>query len=208
MTTTGAREEIVVHLGAPEELLAVDPLAPLTAPEGTRVRGTPGVDELLGELLGRPRVRRSRRVVLTLPATALDDAGLAGRLEAGLHRWCAARTERVERESRALWRQGLWALRSGLVLFVVGLALSTNFLDPDVPQFLQDLLGNGVFSVIAWIGLWYPLDLLFFARSPAKREMRALDALATMPVEVRARGAGTRAAGTRDGSPRPESPRP
>jgi hypothetical protein len=197
-STVSAREEIVVHLGTPEELLAVDPLAPLTAPEGTRVRGTPGVDELLGELLGRPGVRRSRRVVLTLPATALDDAGLGGRLEAGLRRWCAARTERVERESRALWRQGLWSLRGGLVLFVVGLALSTDFLEPDVPQYLQDLLGNGVFSVIAWIGLWYPLDLLFFARSPAKREMRALDALAMMPVEVRARDGGSRS-----GSPRP-----
>jgi hypothetical protein len=199
--TTSAREEIVVHLGSPEELLAVDPLAPLTAPEGVRVRATPGVDELLGELLGRSGVRRSRRVVLTLPASALDD-GLAGRLEAGLRRWCAARTERVERESRGQWRQGLWALRSGLVLFVVGLALSTDFLEPDVPQYLQDLLGNGVFSVIAWIGLWYPLDLLFFARSPAKREMRALDVLATMPVEVR-----SRAESPRDGSPRSEGSR-
>ncbi|NMO89577.1 hypothetical protein [Actinomycetospora sp. TBRC 11914] len=187
-TTAGPREEIVVHLGAPDELLAVDPLAPLHAAPGEKVRGMPGVDELLGELLGRPRIRRPRRVVLTLPPAALADDGVAARLEAGLRRWCAARTERVERESRSLWRQGLWSLRGGVALFVVGLVLSTNFLDPDVPQFLQDVLGNGVFLVIAWIGLWYPLDLLFFARSPAKREMRALDVLATMPVEVRPRG--------------------
>jgi hypothetical protein len=180
-----AREEIVVHLGTPEELFTVDPLASLTAPDGARVRAAPGVDELLGELLGRPRIRRSRQVVLTLP----DDAGpdVTTRLETALRRWCGARMERVERESRAQWRQGLWALRSGLVLFVVGLVLSTGFLEPDVPGVLQDLFGNGVFSVIAWIGLWYPLDLLFFARSPAKREMRALDALATMPVQVRLR---------------------
>ena len=122
---------------------------------------------------------------VTLPASAPADAE---HLETGLRRWCAARMERIERESRAQWRQGLWALRSGLVLFVVGLVLSTGFLEPDVPGILQDLFGNGVFSVIAWIGLWYPLDLLLFARSPAKREMRALDALATMPVEVRTRG--------------------
>ena len=186
-STTGAREELVVHLATPEELLVVDPLAPLDAPAGEKVRGAPGVDELLGELLGRAGVRRARRVVLTLPASIAAQDGLSVRLETALRRWCAARTERVERESRGQWRQGLWALRSGLVLFVVGLALSTDFLDPEVPQYLQDLLGNGVFSVIAWIGLWYPLDLLFFARSPAKREMRALDALATMPVEVRAR---------------------
>lgn len=186
-STTDVREEIVVHLGAPEELLVVDPLAPLSAPEAERVRATPGVDELLGELLGRSGIRRRRRVVLTLPAAALADPQVAARLETGLRRWCTARTERVERESRSLWRQGLWALRGGTVLFVVGLVLSTNFLEPDVPQFFQDVLGNGVFLVIAWIGLWYPLDLLFFARSPAKREMRALDVLATMPLEVRAR---------------------
>ena len=186
-STTDVREEIVVHLGTPEDLLAVDPMAPLSAPAGVRIRATPGVDELLGELLGRPRVRRKRRVVLTLPAPALADPEVGARLETGLRRWCAARTERVERESRSLWRQGLWSLRGGVALFVVGLVLSTNFLDPEVPQFFQDVLGNGVFLVIAWIGLWYPLDLLFFARSPAKREMRALDVLATMPVEVRAR---------------------
>jgi hypothetical protein len=126
-------------------------------------------------------------VVLTLPPAALADDGVPARLETGLRRWCVARTERVERESRSLWRQGLWSLRGGVALFIVGLVLSTNFLDPDVPQFLQDVLGNGIFLVIAWIGLWYPLDLLFFARSPAKREMRALDVLATMPVEVRPR---------------------
>ena len=186
-TTTDVREELVVHLGTPEELLAVDPLAPLTASADERVRATPGVDELLGELLGRPGVRRRRRVVLTLPAPVLADAEVGTRLETALRRWCAARTERVERESRSLWRQGLWSLRGGTVLFVIGLVLSTNFLDPEVPQFFQDVLGNGVFLVIAWIGLWYPLDLLFFARSPAKREMRALDVLATMPVEVRPR---------------------
>jgi hypothetical protein len=186
-TTTDVREEIVVHLGSPEELLVVDPLAPLSAPATERVRATPGVDELLGELLGRAGVRRRRRVVLTLPASALTDAEVGPRLETGLRRWGAARMERVERESRSLWRQGLWSLRGGTVLFVVGLVLSTNFLEPEIPQFLQDVLGNGIFLVIAWIGLWYPLDLLFFARSPAKREMRALDVLATMPVVVRGR---------------------
>ncbi len=133
-------------------------------------------------------MRRKRRVVLTLPAPALADPEVGERLETGLRRWCAARTERVERESRALWRQGVWSLRGGVVLFVVGLVLSTGFLDPEVPRVLPGTSSaTASSSVIAWIGLWYPLDLLFFARSPAKREMRALDVLATTPVEVRAR---------------------
>ncbi|WP_157647682.1 hypothetical protein [Actinomycetospora chiangmaiensis] len=184
---TAAREEIVVHLDAPEDLFAVDPLAPLSASPGDRLRVTPGVEELLGELLGRPGLRRPRRVVLTLPPAAAAEDGVADRLEDALRRWCTARTKRIERESRAAWRQGLWSLRGGGALFVVGLLLSTDLLDPEVPPFLQEVLGNGVFLVIAWIGLWYPLDLLFFARSPARREMRALDVLATAPVTVRPR---------------------
>ena len=91
-----------------------------------------------------------------------------------------------------LWRQGLRSLRPGIVLFLVGLLLSTDFLDPDIPEVLQQVLGNGVFLVIAWVGLWYPLDLLFFARLPLRRERRALKDLTRMRIEVRAReGDGT-----------------
>lgn len=174
------REELVVHLRRPADLVVVEPLDAMDD-EGP-VRLVSGAEELLGELLARPRPRRARRVVLTLPAgEGADEA----RLAAALGRWCRARTEHTERQSRMAWRQGLWSLRGGTLLFVVGLVLSTDFLAPDVPPLLQEALGNGVFLVIAWIGLWYPLDLLFFARSPARREMRALDALAQLPVEVR-----------------------
>jgi hypothetical protein len=81
----------------------------------------------------------------------------------------------------------LRSLPSGFVLFLVGLLLSTDFLEPDVPEFFQQVLGNGVFSVVAWVGLWYPFDLLFFARLPLRRERRALEDLAGMRVDVLAR---------------------
>jgi hypothetical protein len=179
-------EDLVVDLRRPEDLLVVEPLDAMD--DDGPVRALPGAEELLGELLARPHPRRRRRVVLTLPAA---EPGTEARLAATLGRWCHARMVRTERERRVFWRQGLWSLRGGTILFVVGLALSSDFLEPDVPQFLQDALGNGVFLVIAWIGLWYPLDLLFFARSPARREMRALDALSRMPVEVRVREGAT-----------------
>jgi hypothetical protein len=52
-------------------------------------------------------------------------------------------------------------------------------------DFLNDLLGNGVFLVVAWVGLWYPLDMLFIARGQAKREVRVLGRMLTVPVVVR-----------------------
>ena len=176
--------EVVVHLRRPEDLLAVDPAALL---DDGDARTVPGAEEVLDELLSRRRFGRRRQVVLTLPRAAAgpDPDATATRLETGLRRWCARRNEAGERASGVLWRQGLASLRPGIPLFIVGLLLSTDFLEPDVPEFLQNLLGNGVFLVIAWVGLWYPLDLLFFARLPQRRERRALDALLRMPVEVR-----------------------
>ena len=173
-------EDIIVALDRPAELLSVKPEAMLDRD----ARIEPGVDEIVKELLGRSKVQRRARVVVTLPAEQITD-GIAETLQTALRRYCEARLARVQRESEVVWRQGLRSLGSGSILFVVGLLLSAGFLEPDVPQFWQDLLGNGVFLVIGWVGLWYPLDLLFFARQPLKREARIVEAISQMPLAVR-----------------------
>jgi len=180
---------VVVHLRRPEDLLAVAPTG-LLDEDGDDARTVPGVHEALDELLTRRRADQRGRVVVTLPVAAVgaDRAAVETRLTAALRRWCRRRLEATEREAAVLWRQGLASLRPGVPLFLVGLLLSTDFLAPDVPVFLQSLLGDGVFLVVAWVGLWYPLDLLFFARLPLRRRSRALDALLAMPVEVHVRG--------------------
>jgi hypothetical protein len=175
-------DEIIIQIRRPEELFAVDPLAPLHDPASARIQ--PGMEELLAEILARPRVRRAPQLVVELPADHIDDA-TADRLTAAVSRWCVQRMERAERETRVIWRQGMRSLRSGALLFLIGLALSSDFIAPDVPEFLQEVLGNGVFVVIAWVGLWYPLDLLFFARQPLRREMRVLEKMTHLPIAVR-----------------------
>ena len=172
-------EDIIVALDRPAELLSVKPEAMLER----EARIEPGVDEIVNELLGRSKVQRRARIVVTLPAEQIAD-GIAETLHTALRRYCEARLARVQRESEVVWRQGLRSLGSGSILFVVGLLLSAGFLEPDVPQFWQDLLGNGVFLVIGWVGLWYPLDLLFFARQPLKREARIVEAISQMPLVV------------------------
>jgi len=172
-------EDIIVALDRPAELLSVKPEAMLER----EARIEPGVDEIVDELLGRSNVQRRARIVVTLPAEQIAD-GIAETLHTALRRYCEARLARVQRETEVVWRQGLRSLGSGSILFVVGLLLSAGFLEPDVPQFWQDLLGNGVFLVIGWVGLWYPLDLLFFARQPLKREARIVEAISQMPLVV------------------------
>jgi hypothetical protein len=56
-----------------------------------------------------------------------------------------------------------------------------------VGEFAGELFGNGVFLVVAWVGLWYPLDVLFIAREQAKRESRVFATMLTMPVVVQTR---------------------
>jgi hypothetical protein len=172
-------EDIIVALYRPAELLTVKPEAMLERD----ARIEPGADEIVNELLGRSRVQRRARIVVTLPAEQITD-GMAEALHAALRRYCAARLARVQRETQVVWRQGLRSLGPGSILFVVGLLLSADFLQPDVPGFWQDLLGNGVFLVIGWVGLWYPLDLLFFARQPLKREAEIVKAISQMPFLV------------------------
>ena len=172
-------EDVVVALHRPAELLSVEPEAMLERD----ARIEPGADEIVSELLGRSRVQRRARIVLTLPAEQIM-ADTTETLHAALRRYCEAGLAQVQREIEVAWRQGLRSLGSGSILFIVGLLLSTGFLEPDVPTFWQDLLGNGVFLVIGWVGLWYPLDLLFFARQPLRREALIVTAISRMPLLV------------------------
>ena len=172
-------EDLVVALYRPAELLSVEPQAMLE--RDARIES--GADEIVNELLGRSKVQRRARIVLTLPAEQVTQ-DTAETLRVALRRYCEARLARVQREIEVAWRQGLRSLGSGSILFIVGLLLSTGFLEPDVPTFWQDLLGNGVFLVIGWVGLWYPLDLLFFARQPLKREALIVEAISRMPLLV------------------------
>ncbi|MGH3798544.1 MAG: hypothetical protein ACRDTD_00135 [Pseudonocardiaceae bacterium] len=68
---------------------------------------------------------------------------------------------------------------------------TSDFTGPDADPFWRELLGNGFFVVVAWVGLWYPLDLLFIARQPLKRELRVLTELKALPVVVLTRSTAT-----------------
>jgi hypothetical protein len=138
-------EDVIVALQRPAELLSVDPEAMLERD----ARIEPGADEIVNELLGRSKLQRQARIVVTLPADQITH-GITETLHAALRRYCEARLARVQRETEVAWRQGLRSLGTGSILFIVGLVLSTGFLQPDIPQFWQDLLGNGVFLVIGW----------------------------------------------------------
>jgi hypothetical protein len=175
------RGVVVIRLDTPEELFAVDPRFLLA---GSR-RLDSGVEELVDRFLAMKKIRR-HRIVLEVAGECSRE--MAARLEGALRRYCELRIQRAKRQGAVIWRSGMRALVSGSLLFFVGVVLSFGFTRPGEDEFWQELLGNGVFLVVAWVGLWYPLDLLFMARQPVKREIRVLTEVLALPVVVQSQG--------------------
>lgn len=170
--------DIVIELDDPTELFAVDPRALLSGAH----RIDSGIDELVELLLAQKKHSRIQRIVLDIAGECSQED--AENLVASVRRYGELSVRRANRQHDLIWRQGTRSLISGSVLFVVGIGLSYLFTRPVVGEVAGELLGNGVFLVVAWVGLWYPLDVLFIAREQAKREARVSATMATMPVVV------------------------
>ncbi|MCV7037399.1 hypothetical protein BST36_17570 [Mycolicibacterium moriokaense] len=172
--------DVVIEVANADELFYADPSGLLA---GAR-RIDSGMDELVERLLAQRDVGPQQRVILDIASVCSDEE--ATKVVAAVRRYCDLRLRRANREHDLIWRQGMRSLLSGSFLFVLGIALSFAFTRPGMGEFANDLIGSGVFLVVAWVGLWYPLDLLFIAREQAKREISVLSKMLTMPVVVRA----------------------
>jgi hypothetical protein len=119
-------------------------------------RFEPGVDYCVSKLRSR-RSRSPVRLEVELPATQLD-AETPSRLQQTLARYCEDRIDRNSREGRIARLDGYSALKVG-----------TN------------LAG----WVLAWVGLWYPLDTILFSSVGPKRENAVLTRLQDAEVVVK-----------------------
>lgn len=180
--------DVVIELDNPDELFAADPRGLLAGSH----RIDSGMDELVERFLAQKKTVDGQRIVLEIASECSDER--AATVVAAVREYCELRKRRANREHDLIWRQGKRSLLSGSLLFVAGIALSYIFTREAVGEIARDLLGNGVFLVVAWVGLWYPLDLLFIAREQAKREIRVLSEMITLPVIVRAHGRAVPAA--------------
>jgi len=180
----GGREtpaDVVIELDDPAELFSVDARGLL---EGAN-RIDSGIDELVERLLAQKRTASNQRIVLDIAGECSEEQ--AENLVAAVRHYCELAMRGANRQHDLIWRQGLRSLISGSVLFCTGILLSYIFTRPEVGEFARDMFGDGVFLVVAWVGLWYPLDVLFIARDQAKREVSVFSTMLTMPVVVRTR---------------------
>jgi hypothetical protein len=156
-----------------------------------------GVDYCLSELRSRP-LPATLQIELELPPGEATPAARE-RLERTLQRYCQHRMAHNQRERRAVRLDGLSSLRVGLPVAAVGLAIALAAAGSLGTSGNTTVVLDSVGWVLAWVGLWFPLDSLLFTPLVYGRENRVLACLSGARVVVKAHdpaSRGTYAAGS------------
>jgi hypothetical protein len=170
---------IRLRLGRAEEMFQA-PEWDISSPLG---RIEPGIDTCIGELLSR-RSRAPVRLEIELPVASVGPE-TATRLREAIARYCNERIARNDRDRRSARRTGYHSLRIGIPIALVGLALAvaTTVANNNNEDFtLPNLAG----WVLAWVGLWYPLDTIAFSSVGPTRENAVLARLREAETSITA----------------------
>jgi hypothetical protein len=141
-----------------------------------------GVDICLSELRSR-RSGRPVRLEIRMPPEAIDD-GVAEQLARTLRRYCNHRIHYNRRESQAQRVGGVSALRIGIPISALGLVVAALATKIEPSGGAANLVTDHLGWVLAWIGLWFPLDQFLFYPLAYGRESRVLHLLASAEIEV------------------------
>jgi hypothetical protein len=143
-------------------------------------RFEPGIDYCISELRSR-RSRSPIRLEVELPAPP-PGAEAQARLQQTITRYCEDRIGRNNRDRRIARRDAYSALKVGIPVAMVGLVIAVVTAATNSSDDLPNLAG----WVLAWVGLWYPLDTLLFSSLVPKREIAVLGRLQRAEVVVSA----------------------
>ncbi len=174
-----AMTDVTIGLRAAEELFVAPADGAFRQPH-PRLRS--GIDEVLSEL-GARRLGTIGTVTIGLPADEIHP-GFQEQVRAWIENYCELRLRDTNNELRAMRQDGLRALVVGMIVLFVGLALSALVLHSSAPHAIRTFFGEGLFVVMAWVGAWYPLDVLIFYPRPHRQTRKLLEALRHMEVVV------------------------
>lgn len=144
----------------------------------------PGIDQIRDALDSHPR-RTSLDAVIVLPRAKMQP-GLERDIAMAVGRYCEAGLRRADTELRLLRREGIRGLVVGIVVFAVFVSLSNFVIQSHLPEDVKTFFGEGLFLVVAWVGLWFPIDTLLYSGRPYRREQRTLRSMRATRIEVRA----------------------
>jgi hypothetical protein len=144
----------------------------------------PGIERIRSEL-GSHSLRTPVAAVIVLPRGRFRP-DLARDIARAVERYCETGIRRAEYELRALRREGLRWLLFGCIIFAAFVYFSERILAiNDLPYVVKDFFGNGLFIVIAWVALWYPIDTLIYSGRPYRLEKSVLRVMHEMEIVVR-----------------------
>jgi hypothetical protein len=180
-TQSGPVRELTVELQEADELFAG---------RGPDVaRGTPplppGIEQIHDEL-DVSSLPAALATVIVLPRAQVKP-DLAADISRAVQRYCEMGIGRAENEIKMLRREGIRTLMIGLSLFVIFVTIAEALVRTGLPSPVRNFLGeDGLFIVVGWVGLWYPMETLLYSWRPHRREKAVLQAMRDMRIVVRA----------------------
>ncbi len=179
-TPSGPVRELTIELGEADELFVA------RGPDVASGRPAlpPGIEQIRDELGSHSR-RAAVAAVIVLPRAEIRP-DLARDVTRAIERYCEIGIRRADNELRVMGREGIRALVIGLILFAVFVSLSESVLESQFSNSVKAFFGDGLFLVVAWIGLWYPIDTLVYSLRPYRREKKVLRQMRAMEIVVRA----------------------
>jgi len=141
-----------------------------------------GIDFSISTLRSR-HSRRPVRLEITLPPDQIED-GQAERVTRTLQRYCDTRMHYNHRERRGVRFDAISALRVGIPMAAVGLVIMGWATQIEPVDGMKRLVTDHLGFVLAWVGVWYPLDQYFFYPLSYGRENRVLTLLRDAEVTV------------------------
>ena len=172
--------ELTLELGEADEFFA--------GSEPNVAAGRPGlpagIDQIREELDARS-LPDALATVIMLPRAQVK-SGLSTDFARAVDRYCTMGIAKAENEIKTLRREGRRTLLIGLSLFVVFGILAEVVVRTSLPSPVRDFLGSdGLFVVVGWVGLWYPIETLLYSHRPYRQEIAVLQLIRRMQIEIR-----------------------
>lgn len=180
-TRSRAACELTLELQDADELFAArDPDVASGMP------GLPSGIERIRQELDARSLPGSLATMIVLPGAKVTPS-LACDIRRAVERYCEMGISKAEDEIRRLRREGVQTMLIGLCLFAVFVSIAETVVRTGLPQAVKDFLGSdGLFLVVGWVGLWYPIETLLYTPRPCRQEIAMLRVMREMRVDVRA----------------------
>ncbi len=169
---------IEIRVSAPEQLLnSLDP-----APFRSRDLDDKAADYIMGTA-EETRESGQLQLVIDLPANEAERE-LTRELPAAIRNSFAYRADCTRRDLRDLFRRGRVSLAIGLLILATSI-VSVQFIEMSVgSSTLAQTLEQGLF-IVGWVAIWRPMEIFLYEWWPIRHQIKLLDRLAKIPVEIR-----------------------